>query len=292
MSVVSWTNAAAVESLLTGAAELMRSSSLRRGCTVALPSRGRILATGDLHDNPEHFRIVMELAELDGSSDNHVMLHELIHGDRLVNGLDLSYRMLCRVAEAVCRWPLQVHPVLANHELAQAIGQRVSKGSGDQVAQFDAGLEYVFGDDAELIGEAVRDFVMAMPLALRGEHGLCCSHSIPAPRAAVDAEVFSRALDLTDYTPNLGAAWRMVWGRGLDAAHAQTLAQEWSVKLFVVGHAHVEAGVEARGEHLLVVNSDHDRGAAVRIDLSEPPPSAGELVNEAIHLGAFRSLHG
>ena len=87
--------------LLESAAEAMRECDFRRGSSVHLPARGRLLLTGDLHDNPTHLEAVKLAARLDRGPDHHVVLHELIHGDRLVNGVDLSYRMLCRAAQLV-----------------------------------------------------------------------------------------------------------------------------------------------------------------------------------------------
>ncbi len=57
------------------AAEAMEASPLRRGSTVHLPARGRILATGDIHDFPGHLEAIVRLAALDESPDHHVMLN-------------------------------------------------------------------------------------------------------------------------------------------------------------------------------------------------------------------------
>src|SRR5687767_13520793 len=92
-------DASAVISLFERAAESMRRSPVRSGSVIRLPARGRLLATGDLHDNPVHLQKIIRLAKLEGSPDHHVVLHEMIHGERLINGLDLSHRMLARVAE-------------------------------------------------------------------------------------------------------------------------------------------------------------------------------------------------
>ena len=142
-------DATTVVGIFHRAAQKLLASSHRDGCTVRLPGRGRLLATGDLHDNPEHLRKIVQLADLGASPDHHVVLHEIIHSEALVNGVDLSHRMLARVAELVIGHPKQVHVMLGNHELAQMTGQRVSKGAGDNVALFNAGLEFVFGDRCE-----------------------------------------------------------------------------------------------------------------------------------------------
>ena len=96
----------------------------------------------------------LRAARLDRSPDNHVVLHELIHGDRLVNDMDMSHRMLARVAELVLAYPRQVHPILANHEIAQYRRHHISKGAGDNLELFDAGLDWVYGDEAEVAATA------------------------------------------------------------------------------------------------------------------------------------------
>ena len=159
----------------------MRLSPYRTGSIVKLPATGRLLVTGDLHDNPEHLRKIIQLARLDASADRHVVLHEIIHSERLINGVDLSHRMLARVAELIVAYPQQAHAVLANHELAQMTGQGVSKGAGNSVELFNAGLQFVFGDDWEDVAESIGGFIRAMPLALTSESGLLCAHSLPAP---------------------------------------------------------------------------------------------------------------
>ena len=149
---------------------------------MSLPASGRLLATGDLHDNPEHLQKIIALARLE-TPDHHLVLHEIVHSDHLVNGLDLSHRMLARVAELLLEYPHQVHVLLANHELAQMTGQGVSKGAGNSVVLFDAGLEFAYGDEWLAVAEAIKRFVRAMPLAARSESGVFCAHSLPAPAA-------------------------------------------------------------------------------------------------------------
>lgn len=272
------------------AAECMLASPLRRGATVHLPPRGRLLATGDVHDFPGHLAAIVRLAELDASPDNHVMLHELIHGETLVDGMDLSYRNLAIVAQLVRTYPRQVHPILANHELAQCHRMSVSKGGGDQVAMFDDGLDYVFNDRAEEVATAIREFILAMPLVLRAENGLWCAHSIP-DRLSFDEGAFDRPLCTADYQSPNGVAWCVVWGRLHDPRHVAALLRRFGARLMIVGHCQAETGIESPAEGLVVINSDHPRGAVVHIDLGSALPSADELVHSAIPLGFHRESH-
>ena len=282
------TDATAFCDLFDSAAEALRSSPHRAGSAVNLPARGRLLATGDLHDNPDHFEKITRLADLGTSRDHHVVLHEIIHGEMLVNGVDLSHRMLARVARLVTDYPGQVHILMANHELAQMTGQRVTKGAGDNVALFNDGLAFAFGDAWEEVAQAVGRFIRAMPLAVRSASGLLCAHSLPSPRKlpVFDPSILDRELAESDYRSPDGSAYLMVWGRGWGDREVHTLAGHWSTKLFCLGHEHVGNGIAMRGHQAIILNSDHEMGTVVPIDLAAPP-SAEEAMFLAVRLGGL-----
>ena len=273
-------DAAAVVATLRDAAAAMLDSPLRRGCHVRIPARGRLLATGDLHDNPVHYQRVIDAARLDRSPDHHVTLHELIHGERLLNGMDFSHRMLVRVASLVLQRPTQVHPILANHELSQLTGAGVSKGAGNSVELFRDAVEFAFGDDADEVDAALGAFIAAMPLAVvAGEGGprpVLCAHSLPSATTMkmFDPAILERPLEPEDRVRPDGAAYLMTWGRGYDAASAATLAEAWGVSWFVLGHQHVDAGIECVHERCVVLNSDHEAARVLPIDLADPPAPA------------------
>lgn len=272
----------------------MRESPLRQGegvsgpcAAVRLPARGRLLATGDLHDNSAHLRAVIALARLDASPDHHVILHELIHGDRLINGMDFSHRMLLHVAQLVVDYPQQVHPLLANHELSQMTGRGVSKGAGNSVELFRDALEYVYGDEFAQVEAALNAFFRAMPLALvserpaGGEGGVLCAHSLPDDPLMdrVDVDVLNRPLTEADYERATGSAYLMVWGRRYTEAQVEELAARWGVRLFCLGHQHVETGIEAFGPRVIVLNSDHERATVMPVDLEQVPEAEAALMS-------------
>jgi hypothetical protein len=279
-------SASSVIDVFDRAADALRAVPTREKSIVRLPARGRLLATGDLHDNPVHLAKIIALARLDDSPDHHVVLHELIHGDRLVNHMDFSHRVLARVAQLVLEHPGQVHPLMANHELAQMTGRSISKGAGDNVKMFNDALDFVFGDEAIEVGEAAGRFIAAMPLALRCDNGLLCAHSLPAPAMMklFDAGILDRDLTDDDYLPRTGSAHMLVWGRGHTLEQIEQLAQQWGVRLFVLGHQHVETGVDCNGPRMLVLNSDHERAAVLPLDLSKPPPNAMDAMLDAVPL--------
>lgn len=276
--------------LFDRASRALRDSRWRRHCVERLPARGRLLATGDIHDNELHLAKVMEIAALDKSRDNHVILHELIHGDHLVNGLDYSYRMLAKVAELVLAYPGQVHPLLANHEMAQMTGRSVGKGATQRVELFNQAIEFVYGDGAARVIEAVGRFIGAMPIAVTSESGLFCSHSLPADSVMrrFDLNLPDRDLRTWDYIGPGGSAYELTWGREYSEKTVQLLAARWNVRLFVVGHNHVRNGVALRAGMVVVLNTDHDQAKVLPLDLADIPRPI-EAVGQVIDLAEVRT---
>ncbi len=286
-----WRDPSVACSLLRDAANALLGHPGRRGSCVDIPARGRLLASGDLHDNPVHFEAVQRMAGLAQSPDRHATVHELIHGERLINGADLSHRMVLRVAEWVLQYPLQVHPLLANHELSQLTGRGVSKGAGDSVKLFNAGLDFVYADAADEVHEAVNEFFRAMPLALRVEGRLLCAHALPSPATMrlFEPGVLLRSLTPDDLVPPRGAAYLMTWGREWSPEIAETLAAAWGVEYFVLGHQFVENGIERVGQRIIVLNTDHQHGMVLPVDL-EHPTSLQRLFEHAVPIrSGFRA---
>src|SRR4051812_49560816 len=93
---------AVVDALRRGAAA-NRSARCRRHSIEYIQPPGTLIATGDLHDNPINYAKLLTIAGMSedgapGPAPRHLTLHEIIHSDKLVNGVDLSYRALARVA--------------------------------------------------------------------------------------------------------------------------------------------------------------------------------------------------
>lgn len=296
-------------------AEANRDARCRCGSIDRIDAPGWLVATGDLHDNPDHYARVVALAGLGIDADQqpsdatgarpepkppgdgatgfegtpaerapepaHLTLHELIHSDRLIGGMDFSYRALTRVALLKSEHPELVHTLLANHELAQVLGSGIVKDGVLVVEAFDQGVEYVFGSEAEGVREAIGEFIRSMPLALRcrtPRGDILCSHSLPGPAMMqrFDPSILDRELREEDYEPRRGSAHLMVWGRGYDAEQLEDLVERWGVNVFILGHEHVDAGVMLVEPNAVVLNSDHERGVCLPMDLSDPP-SAQEM---------------
>jgi hypothetical protein len=251
-----------------------------------------LIATGDLHDNPLHLARLARAAGIISehptsdiphpTSVSHLTLHELIHGDRLVNGLDYSYRVLVRAAVMKAAFPEKVHILLANHEIAQFSGIAVAKEGVRCNEAFDEGVHAAFAphgeDQANQVLHAIHGFLLNLPLAVRfrttgpaGKQGdILCAHSLPTQEMMPDFDLtaLDRPLVPEDFTKRTGAARAMTWGRGHTPEQIETLAQRWFVRLFILGHEKAEEGFTVVSPRAIILNSDHERGVYSRVDLT------------------------
>jgi hypothetical protein len=289
------TSAEAVVSLFERAARANLQAACRRGGCDTIEPTGRLIATGDLHDNPLHLARIVELAGLDdpaGQPRAHATFHEVIHSDRLVNGMDFSYRALARVAALKLAFPEFVHTLLANHELAQVSGAGIVKDGIPVVKAFNAGVEHAFGEDAPGVLAAIAGFIRSMPLALRalppaGRRGaLLLAHSLPSEDLLdrFDPGVLDRVMVDEDLVPRRGSAHLMTWGRGHAAAVQESLAAAWDVSLFILGHEKAPDGWLSVPPRSLILNSDHDRAAYMDLDLASPPATLTEAERAVFRL--------
>ena len=224
-----------------------------------------------------HFARLLELAGMTGEGERaHLTLHEIIHPDQLLGEVDFSYRALTRVAALKSEFPEHAHVLLANHELAQVIGSGIVKNGVRVVEAFNDGIDHTFGDDAPMVTQAIDVFVRSMPLALRchtPRGDILCAHSLPGAAAMgrFDTSILERDLTDEDLIPRQGSAHLMIWGRDYDAEQLEDLVERWGVVMFILGHQHVPDGAELVPPNAIVLNSDHERGKFVEIDLANPP---------------------
>ena len=279
------TRADTVSAALRAGATANRSARCRAGSTDHVRTPAPLVLTGDLHDNPLHLARLVRLAELDGepradAAGPHITFHEIIHSDRLVNGMDFSFRALTRIAALKAAFPERVHTLLANHELAQIVGAGIVKDGLNVVGAFNDAVEYAFAEDAPAVQAAIGDFIRSMPLALRchvprdaggAPRDTLCTHSLPAPDllSRFDPTVLDRELTDDDYTPRRGSAHLLVWGRGHQQPHLDQLGAALGAGLFVLGHEKADAGVLRLGTNAIVLNCDHDRGRVLRMHSDE-----------------------
>lgn len=277
-----------VADVLEEAADANRATEGRTGSVVDLPAEGRLVMTGDLHDHATNLQRIVNYAGLDENPNHYLILHEVVHGEQFVQGHDLSIRTLARVAALKAAYPSQVLLILSNHELAQYNGSRILKGSDDVVATFDAGLEFLFDEEADEVRDAFRAYVRTLPLAVRAPNGIMCCHSLPGAKYLdqFDTEIISRELDEDDLLTR-GSAYRMVWGRNHDQSIADRLAEAWHVQQFVLGHQPAEVGYETQGETMLILASDHEQGMLLPIDLSADAYTRRQLIDALVPINSL-----
>ena len=297
LSAINLRDAHAVAEIFRRGAEANRTARCRVHSIDRIEAPGTLIATGDIHDNPVHLQKLITAAQMDhadgdpGVGGPHLVLHELIHGDNLLSGMDFSHRALARVAALKSAFPERVHVLLANHELSQIAGMGIVKDGVRVVEVFNDAVDFAFGDDAPLVHQAIKDFVRSMPIALRAvtpRGDILCAHSVPAAAMMqrFDASILSRDLTETDYEPRKGSAHLMVWGRQYDDELLEDLVERWGVNVFILGHEHVKDGWQIIEPCALVLNSDHERGVYLPIDLADPP----KLHDMPSHLVRFSEM--
>lgn len=277
-----WSRADYFISILQQAIEILQKTPGRTGCRVDLPHKGVLTIAGDLHDHLPNYNRIVAAANLN-TPKHHLLLQELIHGPILVHGCDMSWRMLARVTELLIEFPGQVHPILGNHENSQLTRVGVTKGGGNSVELFEDGLSLTFGEDWERVYDAIDQFLLAMPLAVRTPSGVQCTHSLPDSvlMGRFDPTVVDRALTTEDRIGPNGGAYLTTWGRRFTDEQVATLVEVWPVKQFIIGHVTVKGGVHRVNDRVVAFASDFDDGRIVKIALDECPTS-DELMSMSI----------
>jgi hypothetical protein len=256
---------------LGAAADENKLSSLRREQVVHLPAEGELWMTGDIHDHRRNFEKLLRAADLGNNPQRHLVLHELIHGDRFdADGAEESWYTLYQAAELKCDFPEQVHFLLANHDLAQIHGKGIMKAGLSVCEAFTKGIRKTFGDQRTVINVAVTEFLLSFPLAVRAKNGIFCCHTLPTNDQidAFDYSIFDRPLEGKDYAPKTGAVYQLIWGRGMSPDTVDKFLQHVEADIVITGHQPQEMGYAVNGDKHLILASDHNQGVFLPIDLS------------------------
>jgi hypothetical protein len=255
------------------AAEENQLSHLRQNQVVYLPAEGEVFMTGDMHDHRRNFDKLVRAADLPHNPQRHIVLHELVHGDRYdANGADGSWELLFRAAELKCDHPNQVHFLLANHDLAQIHGEGIMKSGTSVCEAFNAGVKRDFADRATSVSVAITEFLLSLPLAIRTGNNLFFCHSMPtdAEIPGFDYGVFDRKLTGADYRRRTGPVYQLIWGRNQTPPLVDQFADTLGVAAVITGHQPQDSGFAVNGNRHLILASDHNQGVFLPIDLSKP----------------------
>jgi hypothetical protein len=237
----------------------------RRGNVVELEAGCDVIVTGDVHGNRQTFARILAYFERPSARPRRLVLQELIHGPLdEATGQDRSVELLLRAARLKLARPTDVVFLLGNHDLAQITGIEVAKEGAESCKAFIEGVRFAFGADGEQVLTAVDDFIRSMPLAAKCPNGVWITHSLPSPMrtAAAGVEILTRPYRYEDFLRG-GAVYDWTWGRGQTDEQIDALAAALGAELFVLGHRHTQAGIEAVARRAVAIASDHNHGCLV-----------------------------
>jgi hypothetical protein len=255
------------------AAEENRMSSMRQQQVVHLPTEGEVWIAGDLHDHRRNLEKLLYSVDLENNPDRQLVLQEVVHGDHWdSDGAEGSWETLAKIADLKCRFPRQVHFLLANHDLAQIHGEGIMKGGNSVCAAFNKGVKRDFGAQAGVAQASITEFLLSFPLAIRSSNGLFFSHSVPTDSEVpvFDYTVFDRELTGADYQRKTGPVYQLIWGRRTTPPFVDLFLEKVGAQLIVTGHQPQEMGFATNGEHQLIIASDHNQGVFMRASLFGP----------------------
>ena len=241
----------------------------RRGQLLELEAPGEVIMTGDLHGHEKNFNKIVRFSDLPGHPHRHLVLHELLHEPQAPTECCVSFRLLERALRLQKAFPQRVHLLLGNHALCQVFDKPVTRANGDAVVRLRAGLERTYGSHARQVGQAMDDFLLSEPLAVRLGNRIMLSHSLPGPAKMADFDpkiVYKDHLEHSDLEQG-GSAYLLLWGRRQNSEQLAQLGQAWEVDLFVNGHQPQEMGFSIRAGQQLILASDNSHGYCLGIDL-------------------------
>ncbi|QDU97192.1 metallophosphoesterase family protein [Lignipirellula cremea] len=249
-------------------------TSGRRGCVVHLPAcaDGDLLVAGDLHGDRESFDRLLVLADLEKHPLRHLVLQEVCHGGpRYASGGCRSHEMLEQVARLKLQFPDRLHFLLSNHELSEVTEHPILKRGKMLNVLFRCGMHQAFGDQCETVRQAMCRFLTSCPVAIRLEHRVWLSHSLPTQ---VDSEgfntgMFERQL-LPDDMVSGGSAFKLVWGRDYRPENAAAFSQLVDADLLVTGHEACAAGSRTPGPQQLILDSCCAEPSYLLLPLDQP----------------------
>lgn len=257
--------------LCNKAAELNYSDKLRRGNIVELPESGRLIVSGDLHGHRKNFKRIAAFADLANNPDTYLVIQEILHGGKEDdNGGCLSFLLFFDILKLKLRFPDQVCLIMGNHDTAIVTDSDVIKGGKEMNESFKKSLKKCFEDDFEDVNEAIKEYLLSQPLAVKTPLGIWISHSIPSDQFITDFdhEVFERELfpdDLLRGEP----AYYLTWGRKHSQQKLDEFANALGIKTFILGHQKPEAGFSKAGENLIIITSEHNHGCLIDIDIEK-----------------------
>ncbi len=250
---------------------LARRDPKRRGNVIYLPAEGEVIVTGDLHGCRDNFDRIVKFAALQRHPKRHLILHELEHGGpEDEKGGCLSYALIEAAAALKIEFPLQVHILLGNHDVAEMLNIQLHKGKVNLNRKFKEGLAHAYGHQAEEVKQAYCDFFRDLPLAVKTPNRVWISHSTPHLDALIDFdyEMFDRQLTDGDFSRD-SQLYSFLWGRNQNEMAANIFAKHVDCDVLIVGHQPSQMGYKTPNSRHIILYSDNQLGRYIPVRLAE-----------------------
>ncbi|MDR3639150.1 MAG: metallophosphoesterase [Isosphaeraceae bacterium] len=256
------------------ATELFRATPGRSGGVIALESAEDVIVVGDLHGNIPAFRKVLGVAALAQHPRRHLVLQELIHGNRMYPDEqgDKSHQLVDLVAALKCQYPDRVHLILGNHELSELTGRVIGKNGMALNAIFRQGIMTAYGGHADAVYNAYRCLFAALPLAVRTPNRVFLCHTIPDAIYLDDLDPAIFGLD--EWPPETmkrgGAVYALTWGRDTSEETLERFAKMVDADWFITGHQPCDEGFRQPNQRQIIIDGTDPYPAYLLFPASEP----------------------
>jgi Icc-related predicted phosphoesterase len=257
--------------LLNSGVQANNADRFRHGNLISLPSDVYLIATGDIHGHRRNFERIVAFADLNNNPNNHVLLQEIIHGGPKDDaGGCLSHKLLLDVIRYKLTFPDRVHIIMGNHDIAFITDSNVMKDGEEMNRLTRLALEREFQNDSIDIQQAMKQFMLSQPLAIKCENRIWLSHSLPADNSVdkFDRQIFDKPLEISD-CKKPGSAYLLTWGRNYGQKTIDKMTELFGVDIFILGHQPQMQGWKQAGRNLIILASDHNHGCLLPIDLAK-----------------------
>jgi hypothetical protein len=233
-----------------------------------------VMVVGDLHGNIPAFRQVLLSADLANHPKRHLVLQELVHGNKYYpdDQGDKSHQLVDIVSALKLQFPDRVHLILGNHELSEITGRPIAKGGIPLNALFRTGIKTAYGASADAIYDAYQKLFLSLPLAVRTPNRVFLCHTIPDPidLEKFDGSIFEAQTWSATAMARHGAVYAITWGRNTEAENIDRFSEIVDADWFITGHQPCEEGYRQANHRQIIIDGTEPYPAYCLFDAREP----------------------